>query len=63
VVVLEVEPGSPSWRAGLRSGDVIVQANRQNTANLAALSAVVRPKEPLLLNVQRREGALFILLQ
>lgn len=63
VVVLEVEPGSPSWRAGLRSGDVIIQANRQSTTNLAALREVVRPKAPLLLNVQRREGALFILLQ
>jgi serine protease Do/serine protease DegQ len=63
VVVLEAEPGSPAWRSGLRKGDVIVQANRQDVADLASLRKVVRPNSPLLLNVQRREGALFILLQ
>lgn len=63
VVVLEVEPGSYPWRAGLRKGDIIVQANRQDISDLAALGKVARPLAPLLLNVQRREGALFILLQ
>ncbi len=63
VVVLETEPGSPAWRAGLRKGDIIVQANRQDISDLAGLDKVIRPKSPLLLNVQRREGALFILLQ
>lgn len=63
VVVLEAEPGSPAWRSGLRKGDIIVEANRQDVADLAALQKVIRPNAPLLLNVQRREGALFILLQ
>jgi len=63
VVVLEVEPGSMAWRSGLRKGDIIVQANRQDIKDIATLSKVTRPKAPLLLNVQRREGALFILLQ
>jgi serine protease Do/serine protease DegQ len=63
VVVLDIEPGSPAWRAGLRKGDIIVQANRQNISNLDGLRKATQPNAPLLLNVQRRDGALFILLQ
>ena len=63
VVVLEATPGSPAWRAGLRKGDVIVQANRRDVTNIDTLQAAINKKAPLLLNVQRRDGALFLLLQ
>lgn len=63
-LVLNVEPGSPAWRAGLRDNDVIVQANRQTVDSLDSLIGAVQDRSAaLLLNVQRREGALFILLQ
>ncbi|MFA7632761.1 MAG: DegQ family serine endoprotease [Thiohalomonadaceae bacterium] len=63
-LVLDVEPGSSAWRAGLRDNDVIVQANRQDIDNLTRLTEIAQARSTaLLLNVQRREGALFILLQ
>jgi serine protease Do/serine protease DegQ len=63
VVVAEVAPSSPALIAGLRKGDVIVQANRKPVADLDNLRAAVKGSDALLLNIQRRGGALFLLLQ
>ena len=63
VVVAGVSPGSAAMAAGLRKGDVIVQANRKGVGDLESLRAAVKDSEALLLNVQRRDGALFLLLQ
>ncbi len=63
VIVLQSDPGSPAWSAGLRKGDVIVQANHHDVDDLDTLQRAVDHNTPLLLNVQRRDGALFILLQ
>ncbi len=63
VLVLEVAPGSPAWFAGLRPGDVIVQANRKPVADVDDLRRAVRGSEALLLNVRRGDGALFLLLR
>lgn len=63
VVVAEVAPGSPAMGAGLRKGDVIAQANRQAVNDLNSLQAAVKDSDALLLNIQRRGGALFILLR
>lgn len=64
VILLDVVPGSPAWHAGLRDNDVIVQANRQTVTSLEVLQKAGKGRNAsLLLNVQRREGALFILLQ
>lgn len=63
VVVAEVAPASPAMIAGLRKGDVIVQANRKAVSDLDSLRVAVKGSDTLLLNVQRRGGALFLLLQ
>lgn len=53
VVVTEVEGSSNAWRYGLRPGDVIVSANRQNVRNLAELREFARGGDQLLLRVYR----------
>lgn len=53
VVVTEVDGSSDAWRYGLRPGDVIVSANRQNVRNLAELSEYSRGGDQLLLRVYR----------
>jgi len=63
VVVADVAPGSAAMRAGLRKGDVIAQANRQMVSDINSLGAAVKGSDALLLNIQRRGGALFLLLQ
>jgi S1-C subfamily serine protease len=63
VVVAEVAPSSPALLAGLRKGDVIVQANRQEVTDLDSLRSALKGHEALLLNIRRGGGALFLLLQ
>ncbi len=63
VVVVDVAPGSRAWRAGLRKGDVILSANRRPVSNLRQLRKAVKGKERLLLNIQRGNAALFLLLR
>jgi len=63
VLVAEVVPGSPAWRAGLRKGDIIVAANRKPVASLTDLEQVVKGRRSLLLNIQRGNGSLFLFLR
>ncbi|MBE0509136.1 MAG: DegQ family serine endoprotease [Chromatiales bacterium] len=63
VAVVGVQPGSPALRAGLREGDIIAQANRQPISDLDSLRAAVKPREGLLLNIRRGNGAMFLMLQ
>ncbi len=63
VLVAEVAPGSPAWRAGLREGDIIVAANRKPVASLSDLEQVVKGRRSLLLNIQRGNGSLFLFLR
>ena len=64
VEVIDVERGSPAWRAGLRAGDVIVSINRQALASVADVSdAVRRSANGLLLNIRRGNAALYIAIQ
>jgi Do/DeqQ family serine protease len=65
VEVLDVERNSKAWNAGLRKGDVIVSVNRQPVASLMELSAITRAvgDSGLLLNIQRGNGALFVVIR
>ncbi len=64
VLVLKVEEGSPAWRAGLREEDVITSVNRKPVTTPDALAQTARAGDgPLLLNIRRGQGALFILIR
>ena len=63
VVVAEVAPGSAAMLAGLRPGDVIAQANRREVHTIAELGKAVSRDSALLLNIQRRGGALYLILK
>ena len=64
VLVMQVEEDSQAWDAGLREGDVIVEVNRHPVKEPDdVLRAVEGSLPPLLLNVRRADGALFILIR
>lgn len=66
MVVTDVASGSPADLAGLQSGDVIAEVNRQTVDNvekfMAALTAAQDPTS-LLLIVQRGNQQTFVVLQ
>ena len=64
VLVTEVEEGTPAWEAGLRADDIVVQVNRREVREPDEIVAVVEETGlPILLNVRRGEGALFLLIR
>jgi len=65
VEILEVEPGSDAWQAGLRKGDVIVSVNRHAVGSLLDLSQVLGQVggKSLLLNIRRGNGAFFVVMK
>lgn len=63
VLIAEVVEQSVAWRTGLRSGDVIVAANRRAVGNLEQLKAIGATSTGLLLQVQRGRTAQFLLLE
>ncbi|MED5388247.1 MAG: DegQ family serine endoprotease [Pseudomonadota bacterium] len=64
VLVDTVEQGSPAWRAGLRRGDVIINANRQDVETMAQLRSAISDKEgTLLLRVNRNGGVFFVVIR
>lgn len=60
VLVRAVESGSPAAQAGLRSNDVIVNANRTQVGNLRQLREAARGANSLVLTVRRGNTALLI---
>ena len=61
LVITGVEPGSAAAEAGLKEGDVIVEAARQPMAKTADLQSVVKnAKGPLLLRVYRDNATLYM---
>ena len=64
LVVADVARGSAAWSARLRKGDIIISVNRVPVKTLSELKKVVSPGDrQILLNVQRGQTALFILIQ
>ncbi len=64
VLVEKVERNSAAWRAGLRRGDVIINANRKDIANMSELQgAVTDKKAALLLRVNRDGGIFFVVVR
>jgi serine protease Do len=64
LVVTDVRPGSRAADAGLRSGDVIVEVDRQAVNSVDALrSALKQGDRPALLLVQRGGATVFLTLE
>jgi serine protease Do len=57
VVVTEVQPGSPADEAGVRRGDVIMEINRKEIDDLAALRKHLQGAEESVLMLIRRDDA------
>jgi len=63
LLIVEVVPGSYTWRAGLRKGDIITSVNRQMVSNRDQVDAALkRVSNKVLLNIRRGNRALFVLL-
>jgi serine protease Do len=64
VLVSGVVENSPGYRSGLRPGDIIIDAERQPTASVAALQKVVQGvQKQLLLHVLRGPGSMYLLIR
>jgi len=54
VLLDEIQRGSPAWKQGLRSGDLITSANKQEIVNLKQLKIILdKSRKSPLLNVYR----------
>lgn len=63
LLIYEVAPGSYTWRAGLRKGDIITSVNRRAVTNRKQLEEALKlTRQSLLLNIRRGNRALFVLL-
>jgi S1-C subfamily serine protease len=64
VQVANVDQGSPAWRNGLRSGDIILSVNRRGVETVAELSdALQRAGPTIALNILRGNVRLFLVIQ
>ncbi|MEW6489239.1 MAG: DegQ family serine endoprotease [Thermodesulfobacteriota bacterium] len=63
LIVAAVEPGGPAAGAGLRRGDVILEVNQKEVADLAAYRTALqdtKSKESVLFLVKRGQGTLYV---
>lgn len=64
VQVVAINPNSRAAYSGLRTGDIIVGANRRKVTDMGSFEeALARNKNNILLRVNRRGGSLFIVIQ
>lgn len=63
VMVYSVKRGSPSWNAGLRANDIITSANKQTIKSLEDFKPLAHNGKELLLNITRKQRAMFLLLR
>jgi len=62
--VVEVEPESNAWQAGIRKGDILYSINKQRIRNHdEALEILGRKQEDIILNIQRDGRELYLLLK
>ena len=63
MMVVKVTPGSYTWRAGLRKGDIITSVNRQVVTDREQMQqALGSAQSTVLLNIRRGNRALFVVL-
>lgn len=63
VKVSGISPDSKAAYSGLRQGDIIVAVNRQKVSNVRSLVNALTDNKPVLLQVNRGMGSLFIVIQ
>ena len=64
LIVSNVERGTAAWNARLRKGDLFLSVNRVPVKTLSDLKKIVTADDKqILLNVQRGQTALFILIE
>jgi serine protease Do/serine protease DegQ len=63
IMVYSVKRGSAAWYAGLRQDDIITSVNKQHIKNLEDFKPLAHNGKALLLNITRRNRAMFLLLK
>ena len=64
LIITEMKSGSAAFAAGLRQGDIIVSVNREPIDSIEeARYLIKRSRNGVLLNIQRGDNALFLVLR
>lgn len=63
VYIAKVERGSKAWRYGLREGDVVLSVNQKPVETVEQLKEYAAEKKTLLMNLQRGNASVFIVVR